>query len=241
VIAFVTLLLGLVSGPRPVEVASAGEVAEVVILLDGAEVARLRGDERQATVDFGSLAPHLLEAVARDARGHELGRARQVINLPRGMAAAAAEWAVEASSGGLPTVVRLVYETVWPGGVEALEATLDGVWLAVAADGLVELPPYDPGEPHLLAGSVRFASGASANAELAFGGRFGETVQTELTSHGSRSLTSGVDGLRARIAVQSVVWVEGSWLPDAIVAAGPRAPVLAGAEPGLAPECPATY
>ena len=179
-ISFVTLLLGLVSGPRPVEVAAAGEVAEVAILLDGAEVARLRGGERRAVVDFGPLAPHLLEAVARDAGGRELGRASQAVNLPRG--AAAAEWAVESSAGGLPTVVRLVHETLWPGGVESIEATLDGARLEVGADGRVELPPYDPGEIHHLRGAVRFGSGAAATAELAFAGRFGDSVRTELTA-----------------------------------------------------------
>jgi len=211
VISFVTLLLGLVSGPRPIEVAAAGEVAEIVLLLDGAEVARLQGGARRTRVDFGPLAPHRLEAVARDARGRELGRATQTINVAQG--AAAAEWAVEASRDRLPRVVRLVHETLWPGGVESIEANLDGARLTVGTDGRVELPPYDPGQVHLLTGSVRYRSGAEATAELAFGGRFADSVQAELTAvplagrHGRRSadeLSGVLAGSGRALAVAAV-------------------------------------
>ena len=81
-IEIVTLFLGLVTGPQPVEIAVGPEVASVEIRLDGRAVARLEAPLRQAEIDLGeALAPHELLAVALDEEGRELGRDRRWINI----------------------------------------------------------------------------------------------------------------------------------------------------------------
>src|SRR5262245_31109032 len=83
-VTFLTLLLGLVIGERRIELAVDERVASVELRLDRAVVGTARQPPWSITCDFGArLAPHLLEAVARDAKGRELGRAAQTVNLPR--------------------------------------------------------------------------------------------------------------------------------------------------------------
>ena len=82
-IEIITLFLGLYHGMQTVEldVAERAPVAEVELLLDGETVATLARPPWRLRVDLGPvLAPHDLVAVARDARGVDLGRARRWIN-----------------------------------------------------------------------------------------------------------------------------------------------------------------
>ncbi len=63
-VQFVTLLLGLTLGVKPIEVAVAGDAAAVEMRLDGRAVGRLEGPPWRLEVDFGHrLEPRLLEAV----------------------------------------------------------------------------------------------------------------------------------------------------------------------------------
>ena len=86
-IEIVTLFLGLVTGPQPVELAVREGVARVEARLDGEVVERLSSPPWRVEVDLGeALAPHELVAVAFDTGGRELERARRWINIdmPRG-------------------------------------------------------------------------------------------------------------------------------------------------------------
>jgi len=66
-----------------VELVVGAGVARVELLLDGDLVGERTGPPWEISCDFGEeLAPHELVAVARDAKGEEVGRARQWINLP---------------------------------------------------------------------------------------------------------------------------------------------------------------
>src|SRR5262245_7368528 len=105
-IAFATLFLGLVLGPQRIELAMEGAPAAVQLVLDGREVASLSKPPWMAEIDLGSsLAPHVLDAVARDAQGAVVGSARQWINLPRGAAEAAL--VLEGQAGAMPRRARL--------------------------------------------------------------------------------------------------------------------------------------
>ncbi|MCP4205355.1 MAG: hypothetical protein GY769_25875, partial [bacterium] len=89
-IVFVTLFLGLVFGPQSISVIVGDEVDRVEIVVDGLRVAELADAPWSLEWDFGEdLAPRELEAVAFDAEGEEIGRARQWLNLPRQPAEAA--------------------------------------------------------------------------------------------------------------------------------------------------------
>ena len=83
-IAFLTLFLGLVTGPQAVAVDPGAGVAAVELVLDGRGVARLEHAPWSATVDFGpALLPHRLEARGLAADGSEVARTDQWVNLPR--------------------------------------------------------------------------------------------------------------------------------------------------------------
>ncbi len=84
-IEFVTLFLGLYHGVQPVELEvtpiRGRDVAEVELWLDDEPTGTLSGPPWTSRVDLGpELKPHELIAVARDAGGDELGRARRWIN-----------------------------------------------------------------------------------------------------------------------------------------------------------------
>jgi hypothetical protein len=91
-IEFVTLLMGLVTGPQTVVLAVHAPAAVVELRLDGRLAGRRTLAPWRFAVDLGeALAPHELVAIARDARGGELARARHWVNLDLPPAAAEGE------------------------------------------------------------------------------------------------------------------------------------------------------
>ncbi|MEO8054170.1 MAG: hypothetical protein ABI768_03390, partial [Acidobacteriota bacterium] len=108
-LTFQTLLLGIVAGPREIDLAAPAGTAAVEIFLDGEGVARRTAPPWTFAVDFGAApAPHHLDAVARDARGVELGRVRQRVNLPKPEAEAVL--ALLPGKGGKGRVASLRWE-----------------------------------------------------------------------------------------------------------------------------------
>ncbi len=85
-IEIITLFLGLYHGVQAVELEVAAsprgdKVAVVELWLDGEAAGTLSGPPWRLAVDLGPwLAPHELIAVARDAEGRELDRARRWVN-----------------------------------------------------------------------------------------------------------------------------------------------------------------
>jgi hypothetical protein len=181
-IAFLTLFLGLASGRVPVAVSVAGPlpVAAVELLLDGEKAGRLTGPAFQGDVDLGpDLLPHHLEARALDAKGVEVGRAEQWLNLPH--PPTLVELAPEVGAGGRITAVRLSIKSTTHESPSAVTATLDGTRLPVAAER-VTLPAYRAEVPHLLTIEARFPHGPAARRDFAFGGGLEGEVGSELTA-----------------------------------------------------------
>jgi hypothetical protein len=63
-----------------------------------------------------------------------------------------------------------------------MRVRFDGRKVAVAEDGTIDLPPYDPQSPHLLEAKLTFPGSLVAETELSFGGTYSETVTSELTA-----------------------------------------------------------
>lgn len=180
-VSFATLILALVTGVVPVEVLVDGPVASVEMRLDGDVVGRLHSEPWRLEVDFGdALQPHELVAVARDARGRELSRARQMVNLPR--SPAEVTLSLQRGPDGRYRSARVSWEAVGDARVIETRALFDGSPLPLASPRRIELPPYDPGRPHHLVAQVRFAGNLQAEAAVAVGGRFGDTAHSEITS-----------------------------------------------------------
>ncbi len=131
-IEFLTLFLGLFSGPQTVELRVAEPVAAVELRLDGRAAGILTRAPWKLEVDFGpELAPQQLEAVARDAAGNELGRLRRWVNVGTGDAGAAGE----------QTAVAVVMEP----GFELPAPEAMGSWFTGAAGQPLEVVAVENG------------------------------------------------------------------------------------------------
>ncbi len=214
-IEIVTLFLGLLVGPRPVELSVGETVAAVELSLDGRRVARLEGPPWSATVDLGpELIPHRLEARAFDAAGRPLERARRLINTSSSNYAAAV--ALDPPQGAAPRTGRIVWQAVLDRRPYALEARFDRQPLALDAAGGFTLPPHDPGKRHAIEVTLGFEDGREVRADLIFGGGFGERVTSSLTAV---PITSGATGRRFA-AGEVEGWLERDGEPLPVFAAG---------------------
>ena len=180
-IVFITLLLGLISGPIPVHVTVEGPVAAVEYVLDGTVVARSEHPPWNAIVDFGpELLPRELVARALDKDGNEISQAVQWVNLPRPHAEV--EIVLESDAQGRPTAARLSWQSLVTAQPATISVTLDDMPLPVPEDRRVLLPPRDMKVSHVLTAELRFAPKVVARKDVVFGGEWGSAVSTELTA-----------------------------------------------------------
>jgi hypothetical protein len=183
-IAFATLFLGLILGVREVELVVGDDVAAVEVRLNDRQVATLSAPPWKLDCDFGAeLVPQELTAVALDAGGREVGRARQWINLPQPPAHVTVTIVTETlAGGGEEHVARLEWESLAGGEPQAVAVTMDGAPLVVDDPRRVVLPPHDPRQLHFLRAELDFGSHVSALAEVTFGGTFAGQVSLDLTA-----------------------------------------------------------
>lgn len=179
-VTFVSVFLWLTVGLQQVEVAVEESVSSVELLLDGKPVGVVTAPDWRTEVDFGPvLQPHELVAVARDTNDAELGRARQVVNLPR--PDAELRLVLEGREGGPPERVRVVLQSAQGESPERVTVSLDSQPLA-QVDGVYLLPVYDPSKAHVLSAEAIFPFGVSARDDLSLGGFHRGQVASELTA-----------------------------------------------------------
>jgi hypothetical protein len=180
-IAFLTLFLGLTSGKQPVAVAVRGPATAVELVLDGTAVVRLGGPPWRTAIDLGpALEPHELVARALDAKGQEVARTRQMLNLPR--PPAEVEILLDGGAKGAPTGAHLAWRSLEGEKPTAVSLVLDGQPVALDAQAHAALPPLDAAVSHVLTAEVRFSDQIAARKDVAFGGALGEEVSTDLTA-----------------------------------------------------------
>lgn len=190
-IVFLTLFLGLISGRQHVAVQTGTSVAAVRLLLDDREVATLRGAPWAADVDFGAaLKPAELTAVALDARGNELGRATQSVNLPRREAEFVI--AVKNDSAGRPVGADLRWEHVMGRKPSHATFTVDGKAIPVDAKMHASLPRLSVEQPHVIAAEMRFDDGFVTRREQVIAGGVADTAEAELTPIAVTATSNGV-------------------------------------------------
>jgi hypothetical protein len=181
VIEILTVFLGLVIGPHPVELAVDPSVAAVNLRLDGAVAARLSERPWRVLVDFGpELVPHELEAVAIDAKGEIAGRVTREINRPKPEAEAVIF--LEHGPRGRPVAARVTWETVVDLRPIETSVTLDGEPLEVASLDRFPLPSLADGGFHFLQVDLEFAGGISAHTQVVFGGDYVDRAESQLTA-----------------------------------------------------------
>lgn len=180
-IAFVTLLLGLITGVYPIEVTVSGPVAAVEFTLDGAPAGRVEEAPWVARVDLGrDLRPRELVARALDAEGREIARASQWLNLPRPPAEVSI--VLEPGEDGAPKAAVLTWHNVSGVKPASVQLTLDDEPLVVDANGRAELPSRDLKALHVLTAELWFPPGLTARKDVVYGGEYGSEISTELTA-----------------------------------------------------------
>jgi hypothetical protein len=180
-IAFVTLLLGLISGSYPIEVKVDGPVVAVEYTLDGAPAGRITAPPWSAKVNFGrDLLPHELAAHALDAQGKEIASRSQWINLPR--PPAEVEIVLERNGDGVPVRAQLTWQVVNGVKPASISLTLDGLPLKVDDSGGAVLPTRNLKSLHILTAELWFPPGVTAYRDTSYGGDYGSDVSTELTA-----------------------------------------------------------
>ncbi len=222
-IAFATLLLGLISGVYPIEVTIGGAVTAVEIRLDGAPAGRIESPPWVARIDLGSdLRPHELTAHGLDAEGREVARVTQWLNLPR--PPAEVEIVLENGLDGTPRAAVLTWQSV--NGVKpvSIGLTLDGRPLVVDEQGRAALPQRDLKVLHILTAELWFPPGLLARKDVVFGGEYGSQISTELTAVPVRLRRGG--SLPPLENLQGWFAAGGQPLPVAAVENGPGKVVL---------------
>lgn len=179
-IAFASLFLGLLVGSRPVTVIVGDAVASVAFELDGRAIGRLEKAPWTLSVDFGTeFEPHELVARASDAKGEEVGLARQWINLPR--APAEVEIVLERDAGGRAVAARLAWESILGVRPNRVVVSFDGRALPVAEKRVV-LPSHDPDVTHVLTAVLDYPNGIRSRSDLVLGGGSAGDARSELTA-----------------------------------------------------------
>jgi hypothetical protein len=173
---FITLFLGIVSGKQGIELQGDTNIASIRLVLAGQEIARLTQPPWRTEIDLGSnLVPRELEAIGYDAKGNEVGRASQVLNLPK----PAAEVQIVLGEDG----VQLRWTNLEYAKPKSASVTFDGAPLRVDSDFRAPLPVYmDRKRPHVIDAEMRFVDGVVARREeVLVGTRFSDTAETQLT------------------------------------------------------------
>ncbi len=188
-IAFLTLFLGLVRGPRPVALTASPGVARIELVLDGRSAGTVSGPAWTGRIDFGrALLPHRLEARGLAADGSEVVRTEQWVNLPR--PPAEVDLVLEPGAQGRPSAVRLVWENRTGEPPTAMRLTLDHRPLPLD-HGRAAIPALPAGGAHVLAAELRFGNGWTARREVVLTDDPASRVATELTAVPVRATRPG--------------------------------------------------
>jgi hypothetical protein len=198
-LVILTRFLGLVSGEQEVRLRPSVDVQRVEIRHDGATVATLAGPPWQTKIDLGEeLAPSELIAVGFDAKGGEVARDTQILNLARPPADAGVvlEKGADGTLSARPSWTRL--DGVQP---TAAVVKLDGKIVGRSVTDAAALGPIDENAAHIISVELQFSDGVVARKEMIFGGGYPEAAPPELTSIAVRQRGAVVESNAACLQV----------------------------------------
>ena len=180
-IEFLTLFAGLALGVQNVEVAVSGPVVRVELRLNDVILAEIDGPPWVVRCDLGrELRPAVLEAVAFDAAGREVGRAGQRINLP-GRRAEADIVAIRDEDGRVSSA-RLTGSSPEFSRPRKITVELDGRPLKVRPPYRVDLSGAADEGVHVLSAEFQFSGDLIIKRELVFGSEFEGDHDSGLTA-----------------------------------------------------------
>src|SRR3954453_12429333 len=184
-VVFLSLFLGLLAGPHPVELQVGRDVHTVRILLAKHPVAVLDQPPWRATIDFGpSIVPGELVAVGYDEGGNEIARATQLINIPRPVAEF--NITLQNDDSGVPSTAQFKWEHLVAAQAVSSSLSIDSKPVQIDKKAIARLPRLDMKRPHLIAGEMKFDDGFVTRREIVVGGELTDTADTEMTPVGIR-------------------------------------------------------
>ena len=143
-------------------------VAFVEFQLDGQTLHSVTKPPWKMVVDFGPPVPHELVAIARDEGGAELGRAVQLVNVPRPNSEAS--FTLLPGKGGSGRIARLTFASAFSARPESIELSFDGQVLDPGNLARIRLPDFRPADVHVLRAVLEFKGGNRVSTELLVGG-----------------------------------------------------------------------
>ena len=180
-VTFITLILGLTTGQKLIEVAVDDSVVAVEMRLDAKSIGRREEPPWEFMVDLGPiLRPHRLIAIGLDANGRELDRAVQWLNLPH--PPADARVLITPATADEPAYASLSWESLAGAEPREVMVTLDGQTVEVADPHRFPLPPYDLAQLHFLRAELVFSENVRSVVEVTLGGTYTDQVSSELTA-----------------------------------------------------------
>jgi hypothetical protein len=180
-IELVSFFVGLVIGVHNVEVTVSNEVSRVEFRLDGEILAEIKGEPWTTQCDFGhDLRPGEFEAVAFDAAGAELGRARQWINLPDEGADAGIVALRDAA--GTISGAQLSWSSPEFDKPRRITVELDGAPVKVRRPYRIDLTKIPARKVHVLTAEFEFSPEVVIRRELVFGSEFEGVHASGLTA-----------------------------------------------------------
>jgi len=180
-VAFQTLLLGIVTGLVQIQLMVAPPVVSVELRLDGKSLGVIASPPWVIECDLGrDPLPHELTALGSDAHGHVVARNWQLVNLGRQRAAVAAIVDRDPESGR-PTALRIEWNSLELAPHPAVRVTLDARRLTVEDPHLVPLPEIDTSTPHVAGVEVDFSPTLQGRSEIAFAGDVAGGSAAEMT------------------------------------------------------------
>ena len=180
-VKFLTLLAGLVVGVQSIEVVVSEPATRVELRLNGGVVAEASAPPWVLRCDFGrELHPGLVEVVAFDESGRELGRDAQRVNLPESRAEAVIVPSTDDS--GRVVAAQLAWTSPEFDRPRSIEAFLDGRPVKVTGSHRVDLSAATPGELHVLTVELQFSPELTLKRQLEFGKGFSGDASSDLTA-----------------------------------------------------------
>ena len=180
-IEFLSLFVGLVLGVHTIEVAVSGPVARVEIVVNDEPVAEIKESPWVVETDFGmELHPAILEAVAYDGEGVELGRAAQWINLP-GQRADAEIVSIRDEEGRVRSA-QLTWSSPEFSEPKRINVVLDGKPIKVRPPYRIDLSEIPERKVHVLTADFLFSADVEIRRELVFGPEFEGDHDSGLTA-----------------------------------------------------------
>ena len=193
--------------------------AFVEFQLDGQTLHSVTKPPWKMVVDLGPPVPHELVAIARDREGAELGRAVQLVNVPRENSEAALT--LLPGTGGTGRVSRLTFASAFSATPESIELTFDGQTLDPGNLARIRLPDFRAADVHVLRAVLEFrrepyldrAPPRRREGEAANGP---ETMRGETEAELTAAPAASGDARR-----RNPRWTAGSWRTGSLCASRP--------------------